>query len=176
MFTVSSALVAMGFIAQTPGRVHAVRRNGASSSVRVGLVHVRATGGHDGREQPVLRAITPIRGYYRTLSPNAPRYFAAWDDGDDEAAEALAMLGTRPSWATVLFTTASMVATINSIVGGVGVALLVWKASGSNSQALSITLGAVCAAALMVVAYVYQVRRYSRAAAADRLRFAAPSG
>jgi hypothetical protein len=86
------------------------------------------------------------------------------------------MLGTRPSWSTVLFTTASMVATINSIVGGVGVALLVWKAAGSDSEPLAITLGAVCAVGMIVAVYVYQVRRYSRAAAADRLRFPRPAG
>jgi hypothetical protein len=86
------------------------------------------------------------------------------------------MLGTRPSWSTVLFTTASMVATINSIVGGVGVALLVWKAVGSDSEPLAITLGAFFAVAVIIAAYVYQVRRYSRAAAADRLRFPRQSG
>jgi hypothetical protein len=176
MFTVSSALVAMGFIAQTPDVftpfaatvLPAVFVLGWFTFVR--LVDITVENNRS------LRAITRIRGYYRTLSPDAPRYFAAWDDSDDEAAEALAMLGTRPSWTTVLFTTASMVATINSIVGGVGVALLVWKAVGSDSEPLAITLGAVCAAALMVAAYVYQVRRYSRAAAADRRHFAAQPG
>ncbi len=176
MFTVSSALVAMGFLAATPGVftpfvatvLPAVFVLGWFTFVR--LVDITVENNRS------LRAITRIRGYYRTLSSEAPRYFAAWDDSDDEAAEALAMLGTRASWATVLFTTASMVATINSILGGVGVASLVWRAVGSDSQALAITVGAVCAAALMVVAYVYQVRRYSRAAAADRLRFAPQPG
>jgi len=41
---------------------------------------------------------------------------------------------------------------------------------------LAITLGAVFAVAVIVAAYVYQVRRYSRAAAADRLRFPRQSG
>jgi hypothetical protein len=176
MFTVSSAVVAMGFIAQTPEVFEAFVATVLPAVFVLGwftFVRLVDTTVENNRS---LRAITRIRGYYRTLSPEAPRYFAAWDETDDEAAEALAMLGTRPSWSTVLFTTASMVATINSIVGGVGVALLVWKAVGSDSEPLAITLGAVFAVAVIVAAYVYQVRRYSRAAAADRLRFPRQSG
>jgi hypothetical protein len=172
MFTLSSSLVAMGFIAQTPDVFTPFVATVLPAVFVLGwftFVRLVDTTVENNRS---LRAITRIRGYYRTLSPDGPRYFPAWDDSDDAAKEALAMLGTRPSWTTVLFTTASMVATINGLVGGVGVALLVWKAAGSDSQPLAITIGAVVAGAVMVTAYVYQVRRYSRAAAADRLRFA----
>jgi hypothetical protein len=176
MFTLSSALVAMGFIAQTPRVFTPFVATVLPAVFLLGwftFVRLVDTTVENNRS---LRAITRIRGYYRSLTPEAPRYFAAWDDSDDAAAEALAMLGTRPSWSTVLFTTASMVATINSIVGGVGVALLAWKAFGLDAEAWAITLGAVCAVAMAAAAYVYQVRRYSRAAAADRQRFATPPG
>ena len=176
MFSLSSALVAMGFIAQTPRVFTPFVATVVPAVFVLGwftFVRLADTTVENNRS---LRAITRIRGFYRSLTPEAAHFFAAWDDSDDEAAEALAMLGTRPSWSTVMFTTASMVATINSIVGGVGVAMLAWKAFGSDSEVWAITLGAVCAVAMGATAYVYQVRRYSRAAAADRLRFATTPG
>lgn len=82
------------------------------------------------------------------------------------------MLGTRPSRATVLFTTASMVAAINGLVGGVGVALLTAELTSWSNNAVALPLGCLAALACIGVAYVYQVRRYSAAAAADARRWA----
>jgi hypothetical protein len=174
MFTLSSALVAMGFIAQTP-RVFTPFVATVLPAVFVlgwfTFVRLVDTTVENSRS---LRAIARIRRYYRGLTPEAPRYFAAWTETDDEAAEALAALGTRPAWSTVLFTTASMVAAINSLVGGVGLALLVWKLLGSDWDVLAIALGAVSTIVFAVAAYMYQVDRYSSAAEADRRRFATP--
>jgi hypothetical protein len=75
------------------------------------------------------------------------------------------MLGTRPRRTTVLFTMASMVATINSLVGGVGVALLAAEVLDTH-DVLAILLGAATAVASIAAAYRYQTRRYSAAAAA----------
>ena len=173
MFSLSSALVAMGFIADAPDAFKPFVATVLPGVFVLGwftFVRLVDTTVENNRS---LRAIARIRRYYRSLTPEASRYFAAWDDTDDAASEALAMLGTRPSWSTVWFTTASMVGAINSLVGGVGIALVVSELAGSN--ALAIASGAVTATAFVAAVYTYQVRRYSAAAAADRLRFDASS-
>ena len=82
------------------------------------------------------------------------------------------MIGTKGRWTTVLFTTASMVAAINSLVGGVGVALLAAEVLGETKDVLAIMLGALAAVAFGCTAYLYQVRRLSAAADADARRLA----
>src|SRR4030095_8365881 len=68
-----------------------------------------------------LTGIARIRGYYRTLGPEAARHFATkfgrWPEVEPPALRfgpALAFFGT----------TAAMIAVINNVVAGVGIALL----------------------------------------------------
>ncbi len=176
LLSLSSALVAMGFIGQVPDVFGPFVATVLPGVFVLGLFTVVRLVDTTVENNQNLRAIAHIRGYYRTLTPGASTFFAAWQETDDEAAEALAMLGTMPRWATVWFTMASMVATINSLVGGVGVALLVAELSDRSADLLSIGLGAAATATLLVVTYKYQVRRYSAAAVADRRRRAPTSG
>jgi len=169
--SLSSALVAMGFTADTDvfgpfvGTVlPALFVLGWFTVVRLVDTTVE--------NNRFLRAVSHIRAYYRTLTPEAPAYFAPWQASENDAAEALAMLGTRPSRATVLFTTASMVAAINSLVAGAGVALLVAELLGDTTDAVAIVLGCLAALACIAAAYRYQVHRYSAAATADSQRWA----
>jgi hypothetical protein len=67
-----------------------------------------------------------------------------------------------------------VVAAINGLVGGVGLALLVWKLLGSDREVLAIALGAVSTLVFVPVAYTHQVDPHSSAAEADRRRFATP--
>jgi hypothetical protein len=169
MFSLSSALVAMGFTAETDVFTRFVATVLPAVFV-LGWFTVARLVDITVESNQFLRAIAHIREYYRTLTPEAPSYFGSWQASDDEAAEALAMIGTRPRRTTVLFTTASMVATINSLVGGVGIALLVIEVADGSLDALAIVLGAIVAATLIWAACAYQVRRYSAAAEADRQR------
>jgi hypothetical protein len=70
-------------------------------------------------------------------------------DGSDEGemAAALASIGLRASRVGILFTAASMVGAVNSILGGVGIALLVQRVAGIGSAG-TVLIGV--AAALVV--------------------------
>jgi hypothetical protein len=176
LLSLSSALVGIGFTAQVPDVFGPFVATVLPGVFILGLFTVVRLVDTTVENNQNLRAIAYIRGFYRTLTPEASGFFAAWQDTDDEAAEALAMLGTRPRWATVWFTMASTVGTINSLVGGVGVALLAAKVADRSADVLTIGLGGAATAALLAVTYRYQVRRYSAAAAADRRRRAPTSG
>jgi hypothetical protein len=81
----------------------------------------------------------------------------------------LASTGIRPSRLEVLFTAASMVSAVNSILGGVGIALLVQRMAGIGSAG-TVLIGSV--AALVVFGW-HVVWERRRARAALRLRAAA---
>jgi hypothetical protein len=114
-----------------------------------------------------------IRGFYRQLTPEAPYYFPTWQNTDAEAAEALALLGAKPRRSTVLLTSAGMVTAINSLVGGVGVALLTNELLDHTSDLPAILAGSVSTLACLGIASAYQLRRYS-ATAAEETRWARP--
>ncbi|MEV4174738.1 hypothetical protein [Nonomuraea sp. NPDC049709] len=159
VMALSSSLVAMGFTAQTSAFtplaatvLPVVFVLGLFTTVRLvdtGLqnMHLRS-------------AIARIRAYYRGLSPQAPRYILMWDDQADEAAEAMADLVPVPRHDRLvgLFTIASMVAAINSVVAGTGTALLVSVLGGAVPLAVALGLGA--AALHFGLFYAYQRRRY----------------
>jgi hypothetical protein len=172
VFSVSSTLVAIGFTAQVPAVFGPFVATVLPGVFLLGCFTVVRLVDTTVENNQNLRAIARIRRYYRTLTPDAERFFASWGRSDDDASEALAMLGTRPRAFTVLFTMASMVAMINSLIAGVSVALLVGWLTEATANALSIGLGAAAAIAFFVGAYRYQVHRYSGAAAAERARWA----
>jgi hypothetical protein len=175
LFSLSSTLVAMGFTAQVPTVFGPFTAVVLPSLFVLGWFTVIRLVDTTVENNQNLRGIARIRRYYRSLSPDAAMFFASWQGSDDDAAEALAMIGTKPRRATVMFTTASMVAAINSLVGGVGVALLTAELAGPRMHVPAILLGVVATAVCMTIAYWYQVHRYSAAAAADRERFAPPA-
>jgi hypothetical protein len=134
-----------------------------------------------------LRRIAHIHRYYRGLLPEAPAYFAPLGsfgttttstsarssdprgdpDPDRAGAEeehraALAMLAIprRRDLLTGLFSIAAMVAAINSIVGGAGVALLATKLLGATQELLAVVLGVLAAIGIMAVSLAYQQSRY----------------
>jgi hypothetical protein len=174
LFSLSSALVAMGFTAPSPDIFRPFVSTVLPALFVLGWCTVVRLTDTTVENNQFLRAIAHIRAYYRTLTPQAPAYFVSWQAGsdkagEDEAAEALAMLGAKSGRATVLFTTASMIATINGLVGGAAVALFAAHVLGA-ANVVAVLLGAAATVALIAAAYSYQVRRYSAAAAADRQR------
>jgi hypothetical protein len=105
-----------------------------------------------------LVGIARIRGYYRTLSPEAAVYFAArhgrWPEGQSDPALGLGFLMGFFS------TSASMIAFINSIVAGVGVALLAGDRLGADQAASAMLLGVLLATALVVAFVAYERWRF----------------
>lgn len=176
VMALSSSLVALGFATGTKQAfapfvatvLPAVFLLGLFTMVR--LVEI-------GVQNLVLQdSIVRIRRYYRELVPEAPAYF---DDGvtggkhgdgqdhdqgqgQDESRVALGMIGIRrrSGLLTGLGTMAAMVAAINSIVGGAGVALLAARLLGGDRTALGVLIGALAALAVMALFLTYQNSRY----------------
>jgi uncharacterized membrane protein len=103
-----------------------------------------------------LIGIARIRGYYRTLTPEAAAYFSAdggqWPEVQESPhGEPIALVTTN----------ASMIAFVNSIVGGAGVTLLAADRLAGGQTGLALGLGVAVAVVLMAVFYVYQNWRYS---------------
>jgi uncharacterized iron-regulated membrane protein len=105
-----------------------------------------------------LAGIARIRRYYRTLSPEADVYFAArhgrWPEGHSDPALRLGPL------MAFLSTSASMVAFINSVVAGVGIALFAGDRLGTDATALAMLLGVAVAGALIVAFVAYERWRF----------------
>ncbi|HEX2158482.1 MAG TPA: hypothetical protein VHS79_16115 [Actinomycetes bacterium] len=126
---VSSALVAFGFLAQVETRLEpfvaavlpALFILGEFTFVRLADTAIE--------NLLALQQIQRIRGYYRSLVPEADQFFAA-PAADDEMAAALASTGVRMTRLGILFTAGSMIAAINSILGGAGLALLTGQLRG----------------------------------------------
>lgn len=154
VFTLSSSLVAMGFSVKTNAFAPLLATIlpvivvlGIFTTVRLvdtGVQNVQ-----------ILGAIAHIRGYHGTLAPHASSYFPAHDQGD--VAEALASMAVKRQPTTALFTMASMISLINSIVAAAGVSLLMarWL---PRSGALAV--GAALAIVFNSVFFLYQHRRY----------------
>jgi hypothetical protein len=105
-----------------------------------------------------LDGIARIRGYYRTLAPDAARLFAPelgrWPEAESPALRLGPVLG-------FFGTTASMVAVINNVVAGVAIAFLtrsIWPSAPSWAGAAS---GIVGALVLTWLFYKYQRWRFA---------------
>jgi hypothetical protein len=120
---VSSGLVAFGFLAQGAGRVDPFVAAVLPALFILGIfTFVRLV--QTSIEAAVLSVqIQRIRGYYRTLVPEAQQFFDP-PGTNDALAVAMATSGNRASPVEMLFTAAAMIAAVNSILGGAGLALL----------------------------------------------------
>ena len=159
LFSLSSSLVALGFASQSPELfgpfvaivLPAVFILGLFTAVR--LVDSNLEG------MLFLNDIARIRKYYRTLAPEAEEQFSVesgrWPE--NQAWPALQM----GRFVGFLTTTASMVAFINSIVAGVGVALLAGRLLRENQTLLGSLIGAAVALVLMAAFLAYQKWRYA---------------
>jgi hypothetical protein len=126
---VSSALVAFGFMAQVANRLEPFVAAVLPALFILGeFTYIRLV--DNGVESLlVLQRIQRIHGYYRGLMPEAEQFFAA-PPADDEMVVAVAGTGARMTWMGILFTSGSMIAAVNSILGGAGLALLAERLGG----------------------------------------------
>ena len=105
----------------------------------------------------LLRQMQRIRGYYRTLVPEAEEFFGPAEEAARSSA-AMATVGLRARPAGMLFTGASVVAAINSIVGGIGVALLAARV-GSLTVSSALPVGIAAGVVLFGLHLLYQQQR-----------------
>jgi hypothetical protein len=154
--TLSSALVAFGFLADTAYAVvflaavlPVVFILGVFTYVR--LVHTSL------EDVAALAALQQIRRYYRTLLPGAERYFPLTTG--PHAPNEMLDIGNRASWRGVFFTLSSAIGAVNSIVAGIGIAAMLLP---SGTTGISVTAGVATALVLLTSHGLYQERRYAR--------------
>jgi hypothetical protein len=159
---VSSGLVAFGFLAQGTRHVDLFVAAVLPALLILGaFTFVRLV--QNSIESAVLtKQIQRIRGYYRTLVPDAEQFFDA-PGTDDALAVAMATSGQRASPVQMLFTAASMIAAVNSILGGGGLALVAGRV-GHLGPATALAVGVAGALILFALHLLYGYRQAAAAA------------
>ena len=159
VMSLSSSIVALGFTAQSrevfipfaAGVLPAVFLMGIFTVIR--LVDTAL------ENMQYLAGIARVRSHYRTLAPGAAIYFAArhgrWPEVQTDPSLQLG------NFIAFFGTTATMIALINSIVAGAGVALFVAAQRGGGRLTVAIGCGVACAVTLMVVFVIYQRWRFA---------------
>lgn len=156
VMALSSSLVAMGFLSGTNALLWfaacvlpALFLLGIFTVVR--LVETALESQH------YMMQIAHIRGFYRSLGPEAARHFAAergrWPEIDSPAqrlGRVFALFGT----------TASMIAIVNNAVAGAGVALLALVLFPGLPGWLDVAVGVIAAIVLTYLFYAYQSWRF----------------
>ena len=167
VMALSSSLVATGFVASSTNLLVPFAAISLPAVFLLGIFTVVRLVESSLESMQCLIGIARIRGYYRTLGPNAARYFAPnhgrWPEVEPPALRfgpALAFFGT----------TASMIAVINNAVAGVGVALLTHFLSPSAPSWVGTLAGIAGALVLTWVFYRYQRWRFDDFHARDRER------
>lgn len=158
VFSLSSALVAMGFTARSEAFVPFVATV-LPALFLLGLFTVVRLVDTVLENMQYLAGIARIRAHYRALSPEAAGLFAARDGRWPESPEAPSL---RFGELLAFFgTTASMVAFINNVVAGAGVALAVDHGLGGDGTGIALVVGATVTVLLTVLFVLYQRWRFS---------------
>lgn len=160
LVSLSISLVATAFVAQSRSALEPFLALVLPTLFVLGLftvVRLVDTGVQNG---VYLRSMAQIRRYYADLAPDAGRFFGG---GPDNPQTALFAIAASRGKLNELFTIGSMVAVINSVVGGTGAAMIVAHLQGGFYRFPGLSLGVGLLAGLSLVAafMVYQHRRYS---------------
>jgi hypothetical protein len=168
VMALSSSLVAMGFVASsTTDLLVPFAVISLLAVFLLGIFTVVRLVESALESMQYLTGIARIRGYYRTIGPEAARHFAPeygrWPEIEPPALRfgpALAFFGT----------TASMIAVINNVVAGVGIALLTRFLRPSAPYWVDAVAGIAGAAILTWLFYAYQRWRFADYDARTRQR------
>jgi len=156
LMTLSSGLVAFGFLAATPYA-------GVFLGVVIPVIVILGVFTYERLVQTsledvaALASIQRIRRYYGGLLPGADEFFPV---PPGSAPNELLEIGQRGYRRGVFFTISSSIAIVNSIVAGVGIALLVYWPS--RNLAIAVVVGVLGALVLIVLHGAYQESRYFR--------------
>jgi hypothetical protein len=157
MGAVSGALIAFGFLAQVVTRLDPFVIAVLPALFVLGELTFAALWHNTLENLVLLHKMQAIRGYYRGLVPEASVFFDP-PEADAQYQAALATVGLRSSPLQMLFTGASVVAAINSILGGAGVALLAARL-GQLSDGVAVVVGLAVTLLLFGSHVLYQQRR-----------------
>jgi len=155
LMTLSSSLVAFGFLSQTP---MAFGFLGVILPVvfLLGLFTYERLVETSLEDVAALAAIQRIRRYYATILPGAEHYFPM--PAGRRAPNEMLDIGRRASWRGVFFTTSSAIAVVNSIVAGAGIAILLDVLGTGRAEA--VISGVIAALVMASLLGIYQERRY----------------
>jgi hypothetical protein len=157
MGTVSSSLIAFGFLAQVVTHLDPFVTAVLPAVFLLGEFTFAALVRNTLENLVLLRQMQRIRGYYRSLVPEADQFFGLVAE-DERYTAAMATVGLRGWPAGMLFTGASVVAAINSVVGGVGLALPGAKVA-SLATVAALAVGIAAAVVLFGLHLLYQQQR-----------------
>jgi hypothetical protein len=149
--TVSSTLIALGFVARDRSAFVPFAAAVLPSLLILGEFTFIRLVAASIEDLQYLYAIQQIRSYYRSLVPAGLTFFADIPIGDPRVAATHAM-GMSPSSLNVVFTAGGMIAAINSILAGIGIALIL------RGAGLVIAIAASCGAITAVVIYGLHLR------------------
>lgn len=157
LMTLSSALVAFGFLASTSYAlgflgvvIPIVFLLGVFTYVRLVQTSLE--------DVAALASIQRIRRYYGKLLPGADRYFPIPQGAVPNELLEMGQLGYRRG---IFFTISSAIGVVNSMVGGVGVALGVHAVLPDDVRSAFVS-GLLAAAFMAALHAWYQARRYTR--------------
>ena len=148
----SSGLVAIGFSSQSPSTLVVLASTVFPTVFALGWFTVVRLIDTSIASVVAQQRIETIRSFYGNLSRSAPQFFPQ----DDEKA---GTLGVRYRARSLLFTTATMISVVNSVVGGAATAVILAIAGGLVTPA-SVGVGAVVGIASLVTALIYQEKRF----------------
>jgi hypothetical protein len=153
VMALSSSLVAIGFVAGSTDLLLPFAAIVLPAVFVLGMFTVARLVETAVESMHCLTGIARIRAYYRTLGPVAAQQFSPENGRWPEAESPALRLGTVLAF---FGTTASMIAVINNVVGGVGIALLVSVLRPSAHVWTATACGIAGALVLTSLFYVYQ--------------------
>jgi hypothetical protein len=158
LFSLSSSLVALGFASRSPELFSPFVAIVLPALFILGLFTAVRLVDSNLEALLYLSSIARIRRYYRTLDPAAAEHFSP-ESGRWPENQSWPALHTGP-FMGLITTTASMVAFLNSIVAGVGMAMLAGGLLREKRTVVASLIGAGVALVLMALFFVYQKWRY----------------
>ena len=146
----SSGMVAIGFASSSPKALAALAFSVFPTVFILGIFTIVRLIDTSVQNIVSLRRIEVIRRYYATLLPTAPAYFEP-----DRTAEG--PRGVRYRGGSILFTMASMIILVNSVLGGATIALFC-ALVGTLPILLAAVIGALAGVVLLLSLW-YEYRR-----------------
>ena len=178
VFALSSTLVAMGFAVQSSEAFVPFVATVLPALFLLGVLTAMRMVDILAENLQAYIGIARIRAYYRTLGDDAQVNFAAstgrWPEATGSAPSL--RMGQLIGYVT---SSATVIASVNTIVGAAGVVLLLRHILGVRT-AVALPIGGLCATALLLLFYFYQRFRISElenaAQAGEGLRHGGPRG
>jgi hypothetical protein len=159
MSALSSALIAIGFAATKPELLTPMLWTTLPTIFVLGVFTVVRLVDTGVQNIDELARIARIRTYYLSLSEQVAPFFGDSANSSDTG-RALGSMSLHPGTRLGLFTIASMIAVVDSVVGGAGVALALRAAAHSVPTSVAMLVGVAAFAGCYALFFRNQDQRY----------------